>query len=115
MPDAASGWDTFPNLRWPGPSSWAKGNGRIQKGVRRAFLVAGTTTITTSQALDWTIVDRRAHWQRRHRWSVVRVLREVADRVGRSDTPGRPWLWRLKQPQREEQTRICDAQREYVE
>jgi hypothetical protein len=28
--------------------------------------------------------------------SVIRVLRQVADPVGRSRGPGRPWLWRLK-------------------
>jgi hypothetical protein len=88
------GWAAYPNLRWQG-SSQAKGNGRIQKGVRRAFLVAGTSTITTSQALDWTIVDRRAHWQRRHRWSVIRVLREIADPV-RKVPPHGAWLWRLR-------------------
>jgi hypothetical protein len=83
--------------------------------VRRAFLAAGTTTLTTSQVFDWTLVDRHAHWKRRQRWSVIYVLQQIADRVGRADTPGKPWLWRLKQPQLEEQTRVRDAQREYVE
>jgi hypothetical protein len=90
------GWDRYPNLRWSG-SSRAKNNGRIQKGVRRAFLVTGTSMITTSQALDWTLVDRRAHWQRRHRWSVIRVLRQVAEPV-RKVPPHGAWLWRLKPP-----------------
>jgi hypothetical protein len=62
------GWAAHPNLRWSG-SSWAKGNGRIQKGVRRAFLAAGTNTLTTSQVFDWTIVDRQAHWRRRERFT----------------------------------------------
>ena len=33
-----------------------------------------------------------------HRYSVWRVLREIADPVGHSRGPGRPWLWRLKTP-----------------
>jgi hypothetical protein len=32
------------------------------------------------------------------RWSVRRILDATCDRVGRADTPGRPWLWRLKTP-----------------
>jgi hypothetical protein len=32
------------------------------------------------------------------RWSVRRILNVVADPVGRSRGPGRPWLWRLKEP-----------------
>jgi hypothetical protein len=30
--------------------------------------------------------------------ALFRVLRQVADPVGRSRGPGRPWLWRLKTP-----------------
>jgi hypothetical protein len=33
-----------------------------------------------------------------HRYSVWRILREIAEPVGRSRGPGRPWLWRLKAP-----------------
>jgi hypothetical protein len=33
-----------------------------------------------------------------HRYSVWRILREIAEPVGRSRGPGRPWLWRLKTP-----------------
>jgi hypothetical protein len=28
--------------------------------------------------------------------SVVRVLRQTCDRVGRADTRGKPWIWRLR-------------------
>jgi hypothetical protein len=30
------------------------------------------------------------------RWSIVRILRQIAEPIGRADTIGRPWLWRLK-------------------
>jgi hypothetical protein len=30
------------------------------------------------------------------RWSVHRILRQIAEPIGRADTIGRPWLWRLK-------------------
>jgi hypothetical protein len=29
---------------------------------------------------------------------VSRILRRIADPVGRADTIGRPWLWRLRDP-----------------
>jgi hypothetical protein len=32
------------------------------------------------------------------RWSVHRILREIADQIGRAPTIGRPWIWRLKTP-----------------
>jgi hypothetical protein len=32
------------------------------------------------------------------RWNVRRILDATCDRAGRADMPGRPWLWRLKQP-----------------
>src|SRR6476469_3339219 len=91
------GWDRYPNLRWPGPSSWAKGRGRIQLAVKRAFTAAGTSTLTTSDVFDYALArHRQDQWRRRHRGSVVRVLSQVADRVGRLNAPGRPWIWRLR-------------------
>jgi hypothetical protein len=32
----------------------------------------------------------------RHRHSVWRILNEIAEPVGHSRGPGRPWLWRLR-------------------
>jgi hypothetical protein len=55
--------------------------------------------LSTSQIFDWTYASHRAYGQRIpcwHRWSVSRILRQIAEPVGRADTPGRPWLWRLK-------------------
>jgi hypothetical protein len=30
------------------------------------------------------------------RWSVHRILRQIAEPIGRAPTIGRPWLWRLR-------------------
>jgi hypothetical protein len=73
--------------------------GRIQLAVKRAFAAAGTTMLTTSDVFDYALArHRQDQWRRRHRWSVVRVLRQMCDPVGRSRGAGRPWLWRLKSP-----------------
>jgi hypothetical protein len=37
--------------------------------------------------------ERFGQWER---WSIVRILDVVADRVGRGTGRGWPWLWRLK-------------------
>jgi hypothetical protein len=34
------------------------------------------------------------------RWSVDRILRVIAEPIGRAPTIGRPWLWRLKDEHR---------------
>ena len=39
------------------------------------------------------------HLGRAHRWSIVRILETVADRVARSGGHGRPWIWRLRNSQ----------------
>ena len=94
QPDAPHGWDRYPGLRF---GTGSAGRGRIQLAVKRAFAAAATTTLTTSDVFDYALARHRSDgWRRRHRWSVVRVLRAIADRVGRADTPGRPSLWRLK-------------------
>jgi hypothetical protein len=59
-------------------------------------MVSGTTTLSTSAIYDWTMRDRNTGWQRMQRRSVWRALHQVADRVGRADTPGKPWIWRLR-------------------
>jgi hypothetical protein len=89
-----SGWDRWPSLRL-GPAASSR-RGRIQRGIQRAFMVSGTTTLSTSAIYDWTMRDRNTGWQRMQRRSVWRALHQVADRVGRADTPGKPWIWRLR-------------------
>ena len=59
-------------------------------------MVSGTTTLSSSEIYDCTMVDRNTGWQRLQRLSVQRALRGLCDRVGRADTPGRPWIWKLR-------------------
>jgi hypothetical protein len=92
-------WNGHPNLRFK-PHSPNKGRGRIQRQVERAFRAAGDEPISASVIYDWTHGRRRG--ARRTLpwgvyWSVRRILREVAVRVGRAPTIGRPWLWRLRE------------------
>ena len=62
------------------------------------FAAAGTTTLTTSDVFDYALArHRQDQWRRRHRWSVVRVFDQVADRVGRDRRHG-AIIWRLKTP-----------------
>jgi hypothetical protein len=98
QPDAPQGWAAYPGLRFPGHTAGSRGRGRIQLAVKRAFAAAGTSTLTTSDVFDYALARHREdQWRRWHRWSVVRVLRAMCD-PGRADTPGKPWLWRLKAP-----------------
>jgi hypothetical protein len=36
------------------------------------------------------------------RWSVHRILRQIAEPIGRAPTIGRPWMWRLRDSDRTE-------------
>jgi hypothetical protein len=66
----------------------------MQRAVRRAFLVHGPVA-SSSQIYDWVFPQKRKLTQlRRH--GVWRILRKVAVQIGRAETIGRPWLWRLK-------------------
>jgi hypothetical protein len=92
-----TGWAAHPNLQRGANSSRNKGKGRLQVQVRRAFL--DHPSRSTSEIYDWCYArDRSRARSEAMRWSVRRILNVVADRVGRSRGPGRPWLWRLKAP-----------------
>jgi hypothetical protein len=76
------------------PAKPALGRGRIQRQVKRAFLLADT--LTSSQVYDWTHCRMRHRMSQAHRWSVRRVLMAIADPIERVPPHG-AWLWRLKQ------------------
>jgi len=91
-----SGRDRYPNLRLV-PYAPAAGRGRLQRQIRRAFIAHGPV-LNSSDVYRWC-----ERWQAREfgqweRWSIVRILDVVAERVGHFRGHGRPWLWRLKQP-----------------
>jgi hypothetical protein len=103
MREVSPGWAAHPNLlaRPPAP---AAGHGRLQRQIARAFATS-RDVLSTSQIFDWTYASHRAYGQRIpcwHRWSVSRILREIAEPVGRAPTIGRPWLWRLRNSDRTE-------------
>jgi hypothetical protein len=90
---SSEGWSAHPNLRLK-PYAPALGRGRLQRQVRRALAVGGAE-LTSSQVYDWCYARRRRLNQRK-RHSVWRILRQIAEPVGRAPTIGRPWLWRLR-------------------
>jgi hypothetical protein len=86
-----------PNLRLR-PVKPALGRGRIQRQVKRAFMASDAKVLSSSDIYDWTYPRRRrVGWL--DRWSVFVVLRKTCHRVGRAETVGNPWLWRLKDPE----------------
>jgi hypothetical protein len=100
-PTSAPSRDTPTNSehRTRGLCPSACGRGRLQRQISRAFLVHGNEVSATT-IYEWcrswrqTLNGDPLGWE--HRWSIVRMLRTVAYRVGRSSTRGRPWIWRLK-------------------
>jgi hypothetical protein len=85
------------NLRLRPPKP-ALGNGRLQRQVRRAFLVHGAL-LSTSEILEWTYARKRLLGERigdGHRWSVRRVCYALCVPVGRARTIGRPIIWRIR-------------------
>jgi hypothetical protein len=79
------------------PHSPAAGRGRLQRQLCRAFM-AGGNELTSSQVYDWAYARNRRRPNQCRRHSVRRILRQIAEPIGRAPTIGRPWLWRLKTP-----------------
>jgi hypothetical protein len=88
-------WKAYPNLRLR-PHAPAKGRGRLQRQIRRAFVVCGPV-VSSSAIYDWCYArGRRLTQQRRH--SVWRLLVTMCEPTARAPTIGKPWLWRLREP-----------------
>jgi hypothetical protein len=88
-------WQHHPNLR-ARPAKPALGNGRIQRQVRRAFLVADKPVLSSSDIYRW-VYPNTSHPGWRQCWSVFTVLRVLCHRVGRTPPYGAT-LWRLRDP-----------------
>ena len=72
----------------------------MQIQIRRAFVVR--EVLTSSEIYDSCYARRRMLGQqidRPYRWAVVRILRQIADPIGRTKPYGAV-LWRLKTFQR---------------
>jgi hypothetical protein len=91
----SEGWSRYPNLRLR-PFAPARNAGRLQRQVKRAFI--GHESLTSTEVYDWTYARHRArgqHIKQRHRHSVYRILRQIAEPV-RKVPPHNAWLWRLR-------------------
>lgn len=88
----------YPSLKRGG--GHARGRGRIQRQIRRAFLIADRTVLHTGELLRWShahLVLMRAKVRPTHYADLRHACDQLAERVGRSKTgKGRPVLWRLK-------------------
>jgi hypothetical protein len=93
--ESSSGWDRYPNLQLR-PHAPNAGKGRLQRQIARAFI--GHPFRSTSEIYDWCYArDRSRTRSEAMRWSVHRILREIAEPV-RKVPPHGAWLWRLKTP-----------------
>ena len=89
-------WINYPNLLRR-PHAPNAGRGRLQVQIRRAFAVR--EVLTSTEIYDSCYAKRRVAGQqidRPYRWSVLRILLGIADRVRRVPPHG-AWLWRLKE------------------
>jgi hypothetical protein len=77
-------WSNDPNLRTQ---------------IRRAFTAAGASAVSASEIYDWCYARRRLVFGKslptRHRYSVWRILRKIAEPIGRVG-PRHAILWRLR-------------------
>src|SRR5262249_4183514 len=106
----------YPSLKRGG--GHARGRGRIQRQIRRAFLIADRTVLHTGELLRWShahLVLMRAKVRPTHYADLRHACDQLAERVGRSKTgKGRPVLWRLNteyaaNPYRRRRPRDMDA------
>ena len=98
---SATKWPRAPNLRKRPPKP-ALGRGRVQRMVRRAFIAHDATELTTTELLDWAYGRRRPGslpcglYRSLYRACVLHCVR-----VRRTEGCGRPWLWRLRNAEKE--------------
>jgi hypothetical protein len=78
------------------PAKPALGRGRLQRQIRRAFLLGDE--LSSSQIYDWCYAGCRRPLTTRQRYSVWRLLVTMADRVGRVWPGGNVWRLRAETP-----------------
>jgi hypothetical protein len=71
---------------------FAARTGRIQRGIRRAFIAANGRPLCIRELLArcYPATDDHPHW---HRWSIHRALPKYAIPIGRSKARGCPIMW----------------------
>jgi hypothetical protein len=88
-------WQGYPNLQRR-PHAPNAGRGRLQRQIARCFATHGPLVSATT-VYDWCMLwpaDKRT--SQAQRWSVRRILIDLAECVERGSTRGRPYIWRLK-------------------
>ena len=90
-------WLGHPNLRLRRHAP-NKGRGRLQRQIRRAFIAHGNEA-SASDIYRWCKRRQARELGQWERWSIVRILDVIAERVGRAPTAGRPWIWSLRNSQ----------------
>jgi hypothetical protein len=99
-----TGWARYPNLQLR-PHAPNAGRGRLQRQIARAFI--GYLFRSTSEIYDWCYArDRSRTRSEAMRWSVHRILREIAEPV-RKVPPHGAWLWRLRTQHARDTTNTC--------
>ncbi len=82
------------------PRAPAKGRGRVQRAIRRAFVASGAEALSSSAIYDWAHVRRRLGRRKSMPFGIysrtLRTLRTMCICVGRGAGIGRPILWRLR-------------------
>jgi hypothetical protein len=82
------------------PAKPALGRGRVQAGVKRAFLATGKPVLSTTELLAWThprpIWVRRRNPRNYQRRAIRRVCKRLCICVGHGSGIGRPILLRLR-------------------
>jgi hypothetical protein len=74
----------------------------VQRAIRRAFIMEGLEVLSAATIYDYTHGRRRMEFRRLPSGiyrTTRRTLATMADRAGRARTRGRPWLWRLRDPE----------------
>jgi hypothetical protein len=92
--EVSPGWSAYPNLQ-KRPHAPNKGRGRLQVQIRRAFV--GHRLRTSSQIYDWCYARNRKRVVGCWEHSVWRILRQIADPIGRDRAHG-AIIWKLKEP-----------------
>src|SRR3954468_1316404 len=82
------GWADYPNLRQR-PHAPNKGRGRLQRQIRRAFIVHGNE-VSSSTIYAWCKRWQAPVFGQWERWSIVRILETIAVRV-RKVPPYQAW------------------------
>jgi hypothetical protein len=70
-------------------------NGRVQKAVRRAFIMSDGKPLSTSDLMRWAFPKLDGRYEQLWRyWSVHRAAERYAIKIGRADRGyGPPVLW----------------------